>query len=197
MKRKIIFDAGEVLFFHNYKAIAKKLSEKIKLKKDLTERLKEIIIKADLGHGEVSAYIQEMFYKSNIKGSARKWYFKQLSATIKPNIELWSIVKKLSNKNDLFVASNNNPESVECYELFLPFLTTFKKHLYSFQIGCRKPERYFFMSLNVRVEGMEGTIYIDDQLKSKQAVQSFGAKFIQYKNPEQLRKELKKNGVIV
>ncbi len=109
------------------------------------------------------------------------------------NVETLSILAKLSNSGDYFLAALNN----EALELNLYRIENFGLRNYfadffsSCFLGVRKPNRAIYdIALQVTQRRPEECLYIDDRLLNLECVKHLGMATIHYQNPQQLAAEM-------
>ena len=118
-----------------------------------------------------------------------------ISGPIQPVV---SILKELDHQGvELFAISN---WSAEKYELIRPrydFFNLFREIVISGQVKMVKPDREIFQYLLDKISRpAETCILIDDTSENIQAAKGLGFQTIHYRQPEQLRAELAKFGLL-
>jgi len=194
MTKAIIFDLWETLGTKNI-GISKTLRDKFHIKKTsnfLVKYERSIQLKEYGSYKELS----ENFLKNfSIKPTESNINF--VINTLKQGINkaslfegMYELVEYLSKEYDLGILSNTT-----CFEsqvaTNLRINKFFKAQIYSCQIGSIKPNHLTFEAIcNVLAVSPNEAIFIDDGKKNIVAAKKFGLTGIQYKNINQLKKEL-------
>lgn len=110
-----------------------------------------------------------------------------------------SIIEALKkNGYTLGLLSAHGKEWIKYCEDKFDYHRLFHSVMYSFEVGVCKPEPEAFQLMldKLRVDPKE-CLFIDDNVINTEAAKKLGINVIQFKNPVQLRKELKTVGVRV
>jgi epoxide hydrolase-like predicted phosphatase len=119
-------------------------------------------------------------------------------STLKPIPETIEIVKKLKDRYKMFALSNVDKITTEqCFDRF-DFYGHFDGVVFSWKVHMRKPEpeiyNYVLKQMGLKAEE---TVFIDNYQPNLPEASRIGIHTILYRNPDQLKRELKKLGVDV
>ena len=197
MIKAIIFDLSEV-YLKGLLGTGKYLEKKLGIKEDkiqLKFQGKEL---TSLFEGKISEdeYWKKINKKNNwniniqeFKGAVRK-NFKEIYGTRE-------IVEKLKERGfKLGLLSDHSKEWVNHCNKKFDYHKLFNSVLYSFEVEVCKPNKkmYNLMLKKLNVSPNE-CIFIDDNMNNIIPAKKLGINTLQFKNPEQLKKELIKLGV--
>ena len=118
--------------------------------------------------------------------------------TLKPINETIEIARKLKGRYKLFALSNvDEVTAMKCFQGF-SFYKHFDEVVLSWKVHMRKPEREIYEYVLKRMGLMpEEVVFIDNYPVNLPTAKKMGIHTILYKNPEQLKRDLKKLGVKV
>lgn len=195
----IIFDLSEVQlkgFYGVEKIIAKKLG----LGEEETKQLLYIPELEQLFLGKISEddYWGHVLEKNNWNIS-----ISELKRTIRNNIEAIDgtkeIIEQLHKKGfKLGLLSDHAREWIEYCEKKFKYHKLFHSKVYSFEIEARKPdEKTFFEILKRLNEKPETCLFVDDLQKNIDGAKKLGMDTILFKNPKQLKRDLKKFSIFL
>lgn len=119
-------------------------------------------------------------------------------STLKPIPETIAMVKKLKARYKMFALSNvDRITTKQCFDRF-EFYKHFNGVVFSWKVHMRKPEpeiyRYVLKQMKLKPEE---TVFIDNYQPNLPEASRIGIHTILYRNPDQLKRELKKLGVNV
>jgi putative hydrolase of the HAD superfamily len=116
--------------------------------------------------------------------------------TLKPMKETIDIVKRLKGRYKLFALSNvDEVTTKECFDKF-DFYKYFDCVIFSWKVHMRKPEKeiYLLVLKKMRLKPEEA-VFIDNYPPNLPVAKRLGIKTILFKNPRQLKSELKGLGL--
>jgi putative hydrolase of the HAD superfamily len=118
--------------------------------------------------------------------------------TLRPIPETIEIVKKLKGRFKLFALSNvDKITTEECFDRF-SFYQHFEGVILSWKVHMRKPEKQIYrLALKQMELKPEETVFIDNFPPNLPTPKAMGIHTILFKDPDQLKAELKKLGVEV
>jgi epoxide hydrolase-like predicted phosphatase len=161
--------------------------------KDIRKRVKPIEHKFDIGSISANSFFRMVAENIGLDGygKIKELYVDTINKS-KLNKEVVRIVKLLKRKGyKVGILSNTNivdataHENKGEYDLFYPLILSFK-------VGCRKPgKKIYQIALKKLKVKPEECIFVDDK-KRKLPPKSLGIKTILFKNPKQLKNDLKK-----
>ncbi len=103
------------------------------------------------------------------------------------------IVKKLRGKYILGVISNHAKEWIDYCKKHYEIDGLFDSILWSYDIGLAKPDPKIFKLMLKRLNlKAQECLFIDDQLRNIESARKLGFQTIQFQNPAQLKKEMRK-----
>ncbi len=195
MIKAIVFDLGGVLFTNGTRLFAQYISTKHK--KDQKE-VYELLNYSDFGNAYREGKISEDEFYSSLKRELamdddinelkQKWFdvYQVIEGTRK-------IIEELRKKYNVYFFSDNVKERVEYAHQRYGFLDWFDGGVFSHEVGFRKPHPKIY-EIVIEQIGLkpEEIVFIDDKEINLPPAQKLGMKTILYKNPDQLRGELKK-----
>jgi putative hydrolase of the HAD superfamily len=121
-------------------------------------------------------------------------------AQSQPHEETIAVIKPIADSGKYQMATLNN----EILELNLYRITQFGLRRYfpiffsSCFLGLRKPDEAIYRAaLRITQRAPEECLFIDDREENLECPQALGLRTIHYLNPDQLRAELRENGVAV
>ncbi len=102
------------------------------------------------------------------------------------------IIEKLKDKGyKLGLLSDHSKEWIEYCSKKFDYHKLFHSIQYSFEAGsCKADIKLFYLMLQKLGEKPESCLFIDDKAENIKIAKSIGLNTIQFKNPEQLKKEL-------
>ena len=103
---------------------------------------------------------------------------------------------RLKRKYPLYLISNTNKMHFDFIKKNFKILRHFKKTFPSHEVGHRKPEPQIYKKVlrSIKLKPKD-TVFVDDVLKFVEGARAVGMYSIQFRNPKQLARELKKLGV--
>lgn len=193
MRKIIIFDLGGILEHHDIDSFCNWIKNKFNIDKDIKPVYKEIEIFVDTGKIDQHEFFKRFTEAINISISEEEFweeYYKNHVIQFYDNLNF--IKDELFGKYELFMFSNYAKAHREKFKAKYDYEALFKKCIYSFDIGVKKPDPFFFeKGLELINHKGEECIFIDDQLKSKEPSEKTGIKFIQFVDLEKLKSDLK------
>ena len=197
----IIFDIGNVLVNLDFERAFKRLAKSINpltamliwAKKD--EFLKEIRKEQDLL--ETGRMTIQQFY-SRLKGKiGLKIDFDLFEEAwcdmFDINQDVVDFARELSEKHNVFLASNANESHIKFLRKNLPEIFFAKDMALSYEFEVMKPEKEFFEKTMKKFDVSPDTcLFIDDMKKNVDGAKDFGIPSIQFGNLDQLKTEIDK-----
>jgi len=192
MIKVIAFDFGGVLYTYNHNILMKDIARKLKQSVILVIDAWKIKIK-DYELGKISedefwtAFLRKLniVYDKNILHQIVIMHFKPINESLK-------ILANLKGKVVTGLISNQT-SWIDDLERRYGFKKLFNILLISKDISLRKPSKsifkLFIKKTNVKPNEI---IFIDDTIDYKNPTESVGINFIHFKNPKQLKNELKR-----
>lgn len=121
-----------------------------------------------------------------------------LLGEIPGTVKIFKALKE-SGKFSLYAITNWSAEKFPIARRTYPFLSWFKDIVVSGEIGVIKPDRkiYEYAIDRFNLKTPEYSVFIDDRMENIEAAAEFGIKGIHFKNPEQLKSDLKNLGIIL
>ena len=109
-----------------------------------------------------------------------------------------ALLGKLKQKYPLYLISNTNKMHFDYLLENFKVLRHFKQTFPSHEVGHRKPDPQIYKKVlrKIRLKPEE-TVFVDDVLKFVDGALAVGMNAIQFKNPRQLVRELKRLGVSI
>jgi epoxide hydrolase-like predicted phosphatase len=196
--KAVIFDLGNVLLNFNAKKAAKRFSRACKVPvvkvwdhffTDPTEKSYtrgEITCRQFYNHAKLSLNVVVDFDQFKDFWNDIFWENKGMDA----------LLGKLKKKYPLYLISNTNKMHFDHIKENFNILRHFKKTFPSHEVGHRKPEPQIYKKVlkKIRLKPQE-TVFVDDVIKFVDGARAVGMHAIQFRNPKQLVRELKKLGV--
>jgi len=198
MHKIIIFDLGGVLFVHDNEGFNAWIKEKFSLDRNLGPLYKELRALRNCGKIDEHEYFNRFKDFAGIDITEKEYYDKYYKDHVKTSFDMINFIKdNLYGKYPLFCFSNNSVINIRNYKRYYDFETLFEKCIYSFELGVKKPDPEFFKKA-LKLMGHKGDdcVFFDDKLKSKESAEAEGIKFIQFKNLDTLKKDLKELGFL-
>ncbi len=196
MQNVFIFDVAGVLRFYNGSAFFRWLDHTFHSPKNVSE-----VWKKWQNLRNIDAIDEHEFYSnffrdigvSESKMPEKVFYAKFFSDYVKDNKQILNFIKSyLYGKVELYIFSNLSRIDLEKNKEKIGFEYLFKKCIYSFDLGVKKPDITFFeKGLELIEHPGKDCIYFDDQLKNKENAEKLGIKFYQYTNFNQFLKDLR------
>lgn len=195
MIKAIIFDDGGVFVIGTSETFFEKASKIFGInikKKDVNEEW-DYLVKGKIN---IREFIRKIF-KVNLSNGKLEKAVKIWVNNWKLDSKMVLFAKKLKSKYTLALLSDSEYESAKRGEEDQHF-SLFDYKFLSFELSFKKPEREFYEhALKIINVKPEECAFIDDKLENVEAAQKLGIHGIVFKNLEQLKKELKKLGVVV
>jgi len=193
MRNVILFDFGGVLEIHGVASFCDWLKEEFNLSSDILPIYKKWEYLRDIDELDEHEFHKRFTKDVGIDISEDDFYNEYYSNHVKQCFDVLDFIEKeLFGKYDLFIFSNNSRITVNKFQEKTGFERLFNKCVYSYYLHTQKPDIEFFRK-GLELIGHDGEecIFFDDQIKSKENSEKLGIKFIQYKDLDQLKKDLK------
>ena len=126
-------------------------------------------------------------------------FWKAWSLLLGDEKETVKLFTDLSKKYSLWLLSNTNPKHTqdEIEKKYL-FPSLVDGAIYSFDVGCRKPDKEIYDILLKKSKSKPNEcVFIDDLIENVHAAQLLGIKGIHYKDQSNLVMDLQKIGIII
>ena len=192
--RVILFDLGNVLIEWNPAPLLDRLLYAVEIedKPFIKNCFKEWNQEWDRGRlsDGVTAKSKEFPSYATLMHAYHDHWIETLGQPIASTVDVLQQLRSSGYK--LYAASNWAADTFELAKPRLPFLSLFHGIQISGQIGFIKPEAAFFQRMMAVYAFMpQEAMFIDDQDTNVQAARSLGISSIQFRNPDQLRHDLK------
>ncbi len=200
MIKAIIFDMGGVIFSRAPSGVEKSIQPLInRSEQEIIAELKKAEFK-DFLHGKIS---ESQYWTSVIKRAGWKTDADSLKEAIRKHMKpvegMMDLIKNLRNKKyNLFILSGNTLEWTRYLDEKYDYKRYFSGEIYSFQTGYNKPDMRIYRDI-LKKTGLtpEECLFIDDKPEFLEPAKNLGMKTILFKNPEQLKKDLLQNLIIL
>lgn len=126
-------------------------------------------------------------------------FWKAWSLLLGDEKETVKLFPDLSKNYSLWLLSNTNPKHIqdEIEKKYL-FPSLVNGTIYSFDVGCRKPDKKIYDILLKKSKSKPNEcVFIDDLIENVHAAQLLGIKGIHYKNQSNLIMDLHRIGIII
>lgn len=194
MIKNIIFDLSEVII-SGYWRIENLIEEKyaIPAQDFLQQKINKNELFLDLMRGNLK---EEQYCNEVLKGMNWNITVEDLKNTIREYVNqpvegTVEIIKQLKGKYQLILLSDHVREWMEFIEQRNQDIKLFDKKIFSYEIGCVKPDEQTFTTVlnNANIVADE-TLFIDDHEINIKRAEEVGIHGILFKNAEQLKQEL-------
>lgn len=192
MIKVIAFDFGGVIYRYNHEILMKAIARKIvRPLKEVSAAWKIKIAAYELGQISEDEFWDcflrklSINFDSNILHQIVVNHFKPIPGAL-------NILADIKNTAIIGLISNQT-SWIDDLEIIYGFKRLFKILVISKDVALRKPSKEIFI-LFIQKAGVkpEEIIFIDDNADYKKAVEDVGINFIHFRNPEQLKRDLKK-----
>ena len=200
MIKAVIFDLGGVCFIDATQRVIEMFKSDYGIPE---ERSYDVLsVKSEIGKlyrkGKISS--REFWSKALAELGAKEDYRRFLKAWVdSPEIKgTVNIARKLNKKGvKLFFLSDNVKERADILHRKFKVMKYFRDGIFSNVVRKIKSEgkELFLMALNKTGEEAKDVVYIDDKPENVKMAEKVGMIGIDFKNPEQLEKELKLLGI--
>jgi putative hydrolase of the HAD superfamily len=199
MINTIIFDLAEV-YLKGFYGVEDYLEDILNMKSDeIRDKLQgpEFLL---LMEGKIT---EDEFWKKLIQRNEWNIDINEFKKAIRENFDeiegTREIIEKLKDKNfKLGLLSDHSREWIDHCNSKFDYHKLFHFTQYSFEVECCKTDKKTFELLLKKLdEKPENCLFIDDSEKNVAIAQSIGLNTIQFKNPEQLKKELISFAIII
>lgn len=176
----VIFDIGNVLLDYDWKSYLEKFHFSPEIFQILAEAifLNEDWERGDRG-GLTSRQWEELFIE-NAPGYEKEIHqvFEKLSGTIRPLPYTQELTEALKEQGyRLFYLSNYSEHLYNVTKHFMGFLDIFNGGIFSYTVGCIKPDESIYRLLLKRYSiSPEKTLFLDDREKNVEAARNLGLK---------------------
>lgn len=202
MIKSVIFDLGGVYFTDGTTIAIKKISDKYNLEPELV--LKSIEFDTELGRlyrkGEITIdtfwnQVKKLLGVNASNHNLNKMWMESYEP-IKGTIKIIEQLKE--NGIKLYFLSDNVKERSEYLQKRYKFLKNFIDGIFSYKVHKTKADGIYTFRLALEKTGNqpEEVIYVDDKKEFVETAKELGINVIHFKNPEQLKEELKSLGVL-
>ena len=199
MIKHFIFDLGRVLVKVDLKPFIYQFSKAFKIEPDALKKNDNNGAYLDFQVGKING---DEFHKITCE------YFKQ-PVPLDRFKDIWSsmlagevegtaeIVNKLFEKNyTLSLLSNTDPWHYQYCEKMIPVLQKFEKIFLSYDLRMRKPDAKIFLTVAEKLATKpEQCLFIDDLEENIEAAKSLNFHTVLFHNADQLRNELREEGI--
>lgn len=199
MLKGIIFDLGGVVFTNGTKKFIDYLVD--------TYHLERVLVADVIADGELAtAYREAKISRDEFwKEATRKL---SLPESIEKLEERWirgydliqgtkKIIETLSEKYQVYYLSDNVKERIEPVNARYGFISWFKDGLFSHEVGFRKPDVRIYKAILAKIKfKSEEVVFIDDKEYNLTPAKELGMTTILFTDPESLRRDLKRLGLI-
>lgn len=197
----LIFDMGGVVLFFDHMLTCRRLAN---LTNHTPAEVYNLIFKEELeqlyDEGKIST---REFYRSVMQRlglNIRFDRYREIWTNIfEENIQMTDLIRRLRKSNHLiYLLSNTNELHFEYVTSRFSIINEFDEYILSYEVGNRKPDISMFRAA-MKKSGLPPNkhIYIDDIDEFVRAAQSIGMKGIAFRSTQQLKNELRSNGVVL
>jgi putative hydrolase of the HAD superfamily len=151
----------------------------------------------ETGHLTLEEYLQRtVFYRT--RPFSREEFRSFMFGQSQPNLEVLELVKKLARSGQYLMATLNN-ESQELNQHRIGtfgLMQCFTVFFSSCFLRVRKPDSGIYrLALQLTQRSGQECLFIDDRALNLECAMLLGMKTVHFRHPEQLREELRKNGI--
>lgn len=192
MYSTVVFDMGNVVLFFDHGIICRKVADLYKLDEQFVfGKIFEEGIEKKFDEGKLTPelFTQECASALDIPLELDKFrdIWSEIFTENRPVVEM---IEQLKTKSRILLLSNTNIWHVEYVKSKYTVLKHFDELIFSFQVGCVKPDRRMFERIIAFSGDAGSTIYIDDIESHVEAASKFGFRGIRYTAARALRVEL-------
>jgi len=198
--KTVIFDLGNVVLKFDIRIIARKIAGKFSLNED---ELFNLFFDSPLtqihDEGKIDA---EEFHKQAMKKIGVEMHFEEFKETwndiFTENEDVIKLVLFLSKTYKVFLMSNTNKMHFDYIKNKFDIIKKFDRIFTSYEVGEMKPHPKIYNEAikSANAEPSE-IVFIDDRKELIEGAKELGIRAIQFENIDQLKGDLKKNGVKV
>ncbi|MFH1751824.1 MAG: HAD family phosphatase [archaeon] len=199
MIKTIIFDLAEV-YLKGTAGLKDYFKDKLLFKaSDLKGKVKDIEFNLFM-EGKIT---EDEFWKKIIQRNNLNITIEELKKVVREEFDeiegTREIIEKLKSKGfKLGLLSDHSREWVDYCNKKFDYHKLFHSTLYSFEAECLKTDkRIFELILEKLGEKPEDCLFIDDKKENIDIAKSIGLKTIQFKDAEQLKKELASQSILI
>jgi len=200
MKKALAFDLGRVLFDFDYSLALEKIKDKLGVSPNyVIDALFFDDFALDFEKGIISGYDFYLKFKENFKAKiSYSEFIDNWCRIFSPNKEVIELVRRLRLLYPVYLISNINELHFNyLYQQWKEIFLLFDKLFLSFKIKAVKPEKRIYEELFKEGFLPEEIIYIDDRQDLIEEGRRLGLKCIQFKNLNDLIKDLKKERMYI
>ena len=199
MIKCVIFDLGKVTINFDETPTFKKWSSCGKYSfEEVKNYYKNSSVRKSFERGEITSkqfyekFVEDLKLKINLK-DFEKCYCDIFSR----NLEVEKIIKSFKGKVKLVLLSNTNEWQYKYAKKRYKIIDMFDEYVLSYKVGMRKPNPFIFLEAIKKSKTMPWKCaYFDDIKEFVVMARLMGIRAYQYKNKEQLRKDLNNLNVI-
>lgn len=201
MIKALIFDLGGVVVDWDDDIIFRHVAKRFELNYKRTKRkLYKLMSLLEL-NAIKEKHMWRTFFKSvklPLPSDYKNLLRKDFERKAKLNQPIVKIIKQLRNRGYKIATISNVDKSHEAIMKKRKWLNHFDAAILSNKFGVRKPSRKIYRIVLKRLKFKpEEVIFIDNLKKNTEGAKGVGINAILFKNAKQLKKELKKLGVII
>ena len=200
MVKVICFDLGKVIIDFDY-ALA--IRELMKLTSLSLAEVTAVLSNSDLINeyetGKISTLEFYQLVSHQLQLEVPLKTFKQLWGNMFLTQPLLSehFVQSLKKNYRLILLSNTNEMHFEFVEERYPILGYLEERVLSYQVGCMKPDQRIYHAVVSKVDvAPEEIFFTDDRQENIDAARSIGIQACQFQSEDQLKRDLRRVGVL-
>ncbi len=194
----IIFDLGNVILPFDHFAVSRKIAERHGLEHDLVHRSLynwEFLRPFEEGRITPEEFVERCSEQLGV-ALEPAWFKETWCDMFRENADVIAIIEELQGRHHLVLLSNASAWHVEHIRERYSVLDLFDDHIYSFEMGCMKPDREIYQRA-IELSSKPGpVVYVDDVEAFVIAAAELGIPGIHFQSAEQLRSELRALGVL-
>ncbi len=197
----IIFDLGGVYFEAGTVKAMNKMYSMIDAPKEKIYELFETFSKKEgwlIRRGRLTSeeFWKAVMEKLDVDETVAEKLKELWNSSYVPKLGMRELVRQLRKNYRVIAFSGNTKERMEYLNRKYGLLNEFDDFVLSFEEGFTKTEKEFYEILVKRINCKpEESILIDDIQKFLNTAKQFGIRTILFKNPDQLKHDLKKEGI--
>ena len=206
MIKAVIFDMGGVLVGREWQVIYKKIARELKISEEKVREISEPLLREwDIRKIDEEAFWGEFENKIGKRVDhkfTKDLWFRNYQDYTKDINGSWKILTELKNRGiRLVLISNTIPPHVQAHievgRIDRLKKLGFKIFVWSCKVDVLKPNpRIYEITLKKLNLLAEACVFVDDKLANIEAAKELGMYGIHFKNPEQLREDLTKLGLL-
>jgi len=206
MIKAAIFDMGGVLVGREWQIIYKKIAKKLKISEEKVREISEPLLREwNIGKIDEKAFWGEFGNKIGKRVDhkfTKDLWFRSYQDYTKDINGSWEILAELKNRGiRLVLISNTIPLHIQAHievgRIDRLKKLGFKIFVWSCEVGVLKPNpRIYEITLKKLGFPAKACVFVDDKLANIEAAKKIGMEGIHFQNPEQLREDLTKLGLL-